>query len=49
MSKKKIIGIDINEVLRYRWIQFDRYYVEEFGEEGVPEMAYVYDFWNTYK
>jgi hypothetical protein len=49
MSKKKTICIDINEVLRYRWIQFDRFYVEEFGEEGVPEMAYVYDYWKDYK
>ena len=46
---KKIIGIDINEVLRYRWLQFDRFYVEEFGEEGVPEIPYVYDFWKEYK
>jgi hypothetical protein len=49
MSKKKIIGIDINEVLRYRWLQFDRFYVEEFGEEGIPEVPYVYDFWKEYK
>jgi hypothetical protein len=46
---RKTIAIDINEVLRYRWIQFDRFYVEEFGEEGIPEMAYVYDFWKEYK
>jgi hypothetical protein len=49
MSKKKIIGIDINEVLRYRWIQFDRFYVEEFGDENIPEIPYVYDFWKDYK
>lgn len=49
MTKKKTISIDINEVLRYRWIQFDRFYVEEFGEEGVPEVPYVYDFWKDYK
>lgn len=48
MNKKTII-IDINEVLRYRWIQFDRFYVEEFGEENVPEIPYVYDFWKDYK
>lgn len=47
---KKRIGIDINEVLRARWLQFDRFYVQEFGEDGeeIPD-AYVYDFWNTYK
>jgi len=46
---KKVIGIDINEVLRYRWLQFDRFYVDEFGEAGVPEIAYVYDFWKEYE
>ena len=46
--KKKIIGIDINEILRARWLQFDRYYAEEFGEEDIPEVPYVYDFWNDY-
>ena len=47
--KRKTIVIDINEVLRYRWLQFDRFYVDEFGEEGVPEVPYVYDFWDEYK
>ena len=50
MNKKLRVGIDINEVLRAKWLQFDRYYVEEFGEEGVPtEQLYVYDFVNSYK
>ena len=48
-DRKIKIGIDINEVLRARWVQFDKYYVEEFGEEGVPEEPYVYDFFNGYK
>lgn len=48
MSKLRI-GIDINEVLRARWLQFDRYYVQEFGEEGVPkEQPYVYDYFKHY-
>ena len=46
---KKIIGIDINEVLRARWIQFDRFYYDEFGEDGIPEKPYVYDFWKEYE
>jgi len=51
LKKKLIVGIDINEVLRSRWQMFDRYYVEEFGEEGLPEddKLYCYDFFNTYK
>lgn len=51
MEKKIKIGIEINEVLRARWVQFDRYYVEEFGEDNdnIPEEPYVYDFFNTYK
>ncbi len=49
---KKIVGIDVNEVLRARWLQADRFYVQEFGEEGVPENEleqYVYDIWDSYK
>ena len=46
MSKLRI-GIDVNEVLRARWLQFDRFYAQEFGEEGIPEdQPYVYDFFN---
>jgi len=49
MSKLKI-GVDINEVLRASWIQFDRYYIEEFGEEGAPaEKPYVYNYFDEYK
>ena len=36
MSKVKV-GIDINEILRARWLQFDRFYVQEYGEDQVPE------------
>ena len=44
---KKIVGIDINEVLRARWLQYDRYYEQEFGEEGIPKKnSYVYDLFN---
>lgn len=45
MNKLKI-GIDVNEVLRARWLQFDRFYAQEFGEEGIPEQPYVYDYFN---
>ena len=49
MSKLKV-GIDINEVLRARWLQFDRYYVQEFGEDSVPkDQAYVFDLFENYK
>ena len=48
MSKLRV-GIDINEILRSKWIQFDRFYVEEFGDENLLEKpAYVYDFWKEY-
>lgn len=50
MIKSKIrVGIDINEVLRARWLQFDRFYAIEFGEEGIPEKPYVYDFFKHYR
>lgn len=47
---KKIIGIDINEVLRSRSIQFDRFYAQEFGEEGCPmsDDPYKFDLRNDY-
>lgn len=50
MAKKRV-GIDINEVLRAKWLQFDRFYAQEFGEEGIPEQPYVYstDFFKHYK
>lgn len=49
MSKLKI-GIDINEIMRARWLQFDRFYAQEFGNEGIPEdQPYQYDFFNTYE
>jgi hypothetical protein len=49
MNKKLTIGIDINEILRGRWIQFDRFYAQEFGEEGIPKQPYVYDFFENYE
>lgn len=49
-KKKLVVGIDINEILRAKWLQFDRFYVQEFGEEGVPkEQPYVYDLFKHYK
>lgn len=48
--KKLRIGIDINEILRARWAQFDKYYFDEFGEEGIPKGdAYCYDLFKNYK
>lgn len=48
MSKPRI-GIDVNEVLRARWLQFDRFYVQEFGEESdYPTEPYVYDLFKGY-
>ena len=49
MNKIKI-GIDVNEVLRAKWFQFDKHYIEEFGEEGAPkDQPYVYDYFKEYK
>lgn len=47
---KKIIGIDINEVLRARSMQFDRFYAMEFNEEGLPPESdpYKFDLRNDY-
>jgi len=49
MSKKLRVGIDVNEVLRARWLQFDRFYVQEFGnKEKEIAVKYAYDFFNEY-
>lgn len=45
MSKLRV-GIDINEVFRAKWLQFDRFYSQEFGDEHKAE--YVYDYFNDY-
>lgn len=43
------VGIDINEVLRARWLQFDKMYAQEFGEENIPiDQPYVYDLFGGY-
>lgn len=47
MSKIKI-GIDVDEVLRAKWLQFDRFYVQEFGDENIPDEPYVYDLFKEY-
>jgi hypothetical protein len=47
MSKKLKIGIDINEVLRARWLQFDRFYDQEFGTED-SETKYEFDLFGKY-
>lgn len=49
--KKKVIAIDLNEVLRARSVQFDRFYAEQFGDEGIknPEQPYKFDFRNDYE
>jgi hypothetical protein len=36
-NKKMVVGIEIDEILRSKWVQFDRYFVDEFGEELAPE------------
>jgi len=49
MNKKRI-GIEVDEVLRAKWLQFDRFYAQEFGEDSLPEeeLPYVFDLFNDY-
>ncbi|MFW5847394.1 MAG: hypothetical protein ACOCVF_00545 [bacterium] len=49
MKERIKIAIDIDEILRAKAKQFHRYYVEEFGEEGVPENPFTLDFFNEYQ
>ena len=48
-NKKLVVGIDIDEVLRHKWLQFDRYYADEFGEDDIPEQPYCFDYFKHYK
>jgi hypothetical protein len=49
IGKKLTIGIDVNEILRARWLQFDRFYDQEFGGNGEETPSkYVYDFFGEY-
>ena len=48
MSKLKI-GIVVDEILRAKWLQFDRFYAQEFGEENISKkQPYIYDFFKDY-
>lgn len=51
MRKKIKVAIELDEIIRAKWLQFDRYYVQEFGEEGIlyPDKPYCFDFFNNYK
>lgn len=50
MKRKKIIGIELDEIIRNKALNFDRYYYAEFGEDGIPEgNPYVYDFFESYR
>lgn len=46
---KKILAIDIDEVIRSKWLQFDRFYAQEFDEEGIKQPFDTYDLRNHYK
>jgi len=46
LKPKLRVGIDVNEVLRARWLQFDRFYAQEFGDDEITEATYIYDFYN---
>ncbi len=48
MKKKIRVGIDVDEVLRAKWAQFDKYYNIEFGEEGIPDDPYCFDYFENY-
>jgi hypothetical protein len=47
--KKRKLAIDIDEVLRAKWLAFDRYYADEFGEEGIKEPFDTYELMNHYE
>lgn len=46
--KKKVLAIDLDEVIRSKWIQFDRFYAQEFGEDGIKQPFDTYDLRNHF-
>jgi len=48
MSKPKL-GIDIDEILRAKWLAFDRYYADEFGEDGIKLPFETYELTNHFE
>jgi len=45
---KPVLAIDLDEVIRSKWLQFDRFYAQEFGEEGIKMPFDTYDLRNHY-
>ncbi len=41
------IGIDIDEIIRNRWLEYDKYYAIEFGDDTEP--VYTLDLFEEYK
>lgn len=48
MNKPKL-GIDIDEILRAKMLAFDRYYTDEFGEDGITQPLDTYNLRNHYE
>jgi hypothetical protein len=46
---KRILAIDLDEVIRSKWIQFDRFYAQEFGEDGIKMPFDTYNLRNHYE
>jgi hypothetical protein len=46
---KKVLAIDLDEVIRSKWLQFDRFYAQEFTEEGIKTPFDTYDLRNHYQ
>ena len=45
---KKIIGIELDEIIRAKFQEFDKYYSEEFGEELADKGKFTLDYWNDF-
>lgn len=45
---KKVLAIDLDEVIRSKWLQFDRFYRLEFSDEGVTLPFDTYNLRNHY-
>jgi len=45
---KKIVGIEIDEIIRAKFQEFDKFYANEFGDELADEGKFTLDYWNDF-
>jgi hypothetical protein len=47
-EKKIIIGIELDEIIRAKFQEFDKYYANEFGDELADQGKFTLDYWEDF-